>query len=221
MKKLNQRFEELNDQLHLIEATKAVKSSVHGRPYEAVNREKFDEWIIKVKTLIGNTCGKESEHYNALNDIGHGFHYDSYENLLLYRAVFNAAKEDYLGGYCSTLKSIIEAEVFDSQIEQAQELLLKGYYVPAAIIAGVVLETHLRELCDENGLPTGKLNKMNEDLGKIGVYNAIVQKHIIELAAIRNSAAHGKEDDEKEGFTPEQVKIMIEGIKNILLVTLK
>jgi hypothetical protein len=219
MKKFAQRFEELNEQLRLIETTKTVRTH-HDRTYDVVNREKFDEWIVKVKTLLGNACGKDSEHYKSFNNIDEYTYHDTFETLLRHRAVFNAAKEDYLGGYCNTLKNIIEAEVFESQIEQAEELLGKGYYVPAAVIAGVVLETHIRELCLENNMPTGKLNKMNDDLAKNGIYNVIIQKQITELAAIRNSAAHGKENDEKEGFTLEQVKTMIAGIKNILLITL-
>jgi hypothetical protein len=57
---------------------------------------------------LGNACGKESEHYKAFNDVG-GYR-DSIEIFVKYRAVFNASKEDYLGGYCNTLKDIIEAE---------------------------------------------------------------------------------------------------------------
>lgn len=221
MKIFVQRFEELNEQLYAIEATKTIKSGFRGGSYEAVDREKFDEWIIKMRNLIINACGDESVHNKAFNNIGQYIDHDSIEILLRYKSLFNAAKEDYLGGYCNTLKYLIEAEVFESQIEQAEELLNKGYYVPAAVIAGVVLETHIRELCVENNLPTGKLNKMNEDLGRKGIYNAIIQKQITELASIRNSAAHGKENDEKEGFTPEQVRIMINGTKSILLLTLK
>jgi hypothetical protein len=53
----------------------------------------------------------------------------------------------------------------------------------AAVIAGTVLETALRQLC---------LDRMNADLAKAGVYNSLMQKRITALAAIRNRAAHGK-----------------------------
>ena len=73
------------------------------------------------------------------------------------------------------------------------------------MVAGVVLETTLRTLCDSHGLLHGKLDKMNADLAKIGQYNSLMQKRITALAAIRNSAAHGSTGD----FTAADVSSMI------------
>ncbi len=53
-----------------------------------------------------------------------------------------------------------------------------GYSTAAAVIAGVVLETALRELCDKESISHGKLDKMNSDLTKASVYNKLVQKQI-------------------------------------------
>ena len=78
------------------------------------------------------------------------------------------------------------------------------------------METKLRELCTDNGIDTGKLNKMNDDLTKAGVYNSLVQKQIASLSAIRNSAAHGKTNE----FNAEQVKTMIQEIVDLLAITL-
>jgi len=73
------------------------------------------------------------------------------------------------------------------------------------VVAGVVLETTLRRLCEEHGLAIGKLEKMNAELVKAGVYNNLTQKRITALAAVRNSAAHGKLDE----FTKDDVSAMI------------
>jgi hypothetical protein len=37
----------------------------------------------------------------------------------------------------------------------------------------------------------GKMDKMNADLARAGVYNVLVQKRITTLADLRNKAAHG------------------------------
>ena len=87
-----------------------------------------------------------------------------------------------------------------------------GYTTAAAVVAGVVLETGLRELCADNGFATGKLEKMNADLAKAGVYNKLVQKQITALADIRNSAAHGK----PEQFGKEDVANMIRDVQKFL-----
>ena len=46
---------------------------------------------------------------------------------------------------------------------------------------------------------------MNAELVKAGVYNNLTQKRITALAAVRNSAAHGKLDE----FTKDDVSAMI------------
>ena len=63
-----------------------------------------------------------------------------------------------------------------------------------------------------NGLPHGTLDKMNADLMKASVYNALVQKRITHLAAIRNSAAHGRASE----FTKDDVKGMIDEVERFL-----
>jgi len=61
-----------------------------------------------------------------------------------------------------------------------------------------VLETTLRQLCTDKGIPVGKLDRMNSDLAKAGAYNLLVQKRINALADIRNNAAHGHPDQFKD-----------------------
>jgi hypothetical protein len=50
---------------------------------------------------------------------------------------------------------------------------------------------------------------MNADLAKAGAYNSLVQKRITALAAIRNSAAHGRPQD----FTKDDVAAMITDVE--------
>ena len=141
MEKYIKRFEELSEQLCKLEQTKQIKdrSTQYSRrvPYEAVDSELLDKWKINVKSLLANACRNYSEQYKAFNEItpDRNHYHDGFDTLVKYRVAFNAAKEDYLGGYCASAKSLIEAEVFTSQIEQAQELLNAGYYVAAAVIA--------------------------------------------------------------------------------------
>ena len=68
----------------------------------------------------------------------------------------------------------------------------RDYKVAAAVVAGVVLETTLRTLCADRKIAVGKLDKMNADLAKDGLYDKLVQKRITMLADIRNKAAHGE-----------------------------
>ena len=79
----------------------------------------------------------------------------------------------------------------------------------AAVIARTVLETTLRQMCQDHNIQPGKLDKMNSDLTKAGAYNSLVQKRITALAAVRNSAAHGKANE----FTRDDVSAMIRDVQ--------
>jgi len=144
------------------------------------------------------------------------FYSSNYNVLKRVKAVFLAAKEDFEGGYMASVKKLVHAEVFDSELEQASELLSAGYASAAVVIAGVVLETTLRNLCNEKGIPIGKLDKINSDLAKSGAYNALVHKRITALEGIRNSAAHGKTNE----FTREDAGGMISEIEKFVSTTL-
>lgn len=114
------------------------------------------------------------------------------------RGVLRAALADLEGGYIFKARELIEAEVADDLLGQADELLAAGYKDAAAVIVGGVLERHLRELCARHGIPldgpTGKpkmMGVMNDDLAKAGVYNAVKKSQVQAWATLRNKAAHG------------------------------
>jgi hypothetical protein len=220
MTKLHQkRFNELSIQLQELETSEKI---MYGENIEGVDTNKLLEWKVKVRSLLSNVCGIESQYFRQFEkneskpssaSSFHGLsHPSSCKNLLKLKAVFNAAREDFEGGYLSTTRSLVQAEVFDDELEQARELQTNGYSSAAAIVAGVVLETTLRELCTRAGISHGKLDKMNSDLAKAGVYNVLNQKRITTLADIRNSAAHGKMDK----FTPDDVDTMIRDVEKFV-----
>ncbi|QEY16953.1 DUF4145 domain-containing protein [Cellvibrio sp. KY-GH-1] len=208
IKRLSQRFHELNQQLNVVEAT------VNAGTGNKIDEEMFLGWKVKTKNLLTNACGEKSQHFQSFlkAEIPQPME-SSYYILKRVGAVFLAAKEDFEGGYLASLKSLVQAEVFESELEQASELLRSGYKLASAVIAGVVLETALRDLCSTHGLPIGKLDTMNGQLAKAGVYNKLQQKRITAIADIRNSAAHGKPEE----FTDLDVENMIQDIEGVLL----
>jgi hypothetical protein len=211
---LKRRFAELEAQASQIEATRTANHGLNSGTEVSVNREQFLAWCVKVKNLLTRACGHDSEHYKAF-DLAEK-HSSWSGNLYSFQstcAVFNAAKEDFEGGYLVSVKTLVQAEVFDTEIEQARELLQSGYFPAAAVVAGVVLETNLRQLCAFKQLHPGTLDRMNADLAKAGEYNSLVQKKITALAAIRNSAAHG----DHTAFTAQDVATMIDEVERLVL----
>ena len=207
-KQLKKRYVELQSEIEDVISNVRVSGD-----REYVDNEAFIEWKVKARNLLSKTCGEHSEHLNAFskNEKNTGFS----TNLSIAKSllpVFKAAKSDFEGGFLSSIKSLVQAEIFDSELEQATELLSAGYKTPAAVVAGIVLETGLRDLCDSQGITHAKLDKMNSDLAKAGIYGKLEQKRITALADIRNSAAHGRPDE----FTDQDVSDMLRDVERFL-----
>lgn len=213
IKHLEKRFAELAEQIVQVESTMQIKQSSYMGPCEKVDGELLLSWCVKARNLLVNACGLASQHFMAFENAEKPSAYSgNYKVMQRVKAVFFAAKEDFEGGYLTSVKNLVQAEVFDSELEQASELLSSGYVAAAAVVAGVVLETTLRNLCSEHQIALGKLDKMNADLAKNSIYNSLVQKRITALAGIRNSAAHGKTDE----FTRDDVVNMISEIEKFV-----
>ena len=210
---LKKRFNELLSQADEVAATKQRKHNAYSGTYDNVDPDLLLGWCVKARNLLASACGRDSEHYSSFVEAEVPRSYEENPTRLSrLRAVFIAAKEDFEGGYLSSFRHLVQAEVFSTELEQASELLAAGYRGPAAIICGVVLETTLRSLCETHGLASGKLDKMNADLAKAGQYSSLVQKRITALAAIRNSAAHGNSTD----FDNKDVQSMIEEVERLI-----
>ena len=212
MKFLN-RIEELLNEAMQVKETKYEKEAGYSKS-TFVDDFKYEQWKIKVKNILELISGKESIYLKNFCDIDNIKYLteDTYPKFIKQYALLSAFKDDYKQGYLISLKTLIEADIFDTELEQAKELLTCKYKLAAAVIAGIVLETSLRSLCDKANIPHGKLTKMNDDLTKAGVYNKFQQKSITALADIRNSAAHGKDSE----FTHENVDNMIRDIEIFL-----
>ena len=131
-------------------------------------------------------------------------------------------KNSLSAGILNSLEQSIAAEISSDYLDSASQLLAEGAvgdfdHVPAAVLAGAVLENHLRQMClrHEPVIPVknGKgspltLDPLITELKRAGVVNSVLAKHLQAWAGIRNSAAHGHFDE----FTRNQVKQMIEGI---------
>ena len=96
------------------------------------------------------------------------------------------------------MKRLVEAEVFDDFLEQAQQLLSRRYFQAAAVIAGCVLEEGLRKLCIREGIPIEgkkKFDWMNSELAKKGIYDSYIKNKMSSLYGLRSNAAHARWKD--------------------------
>ena len=135
-------------------------------------------------------------------------------------------KDDLEKGFLGDLGLEIEAAIVADYMGQAEQLLAEGQsgkydHVPAAVLAGAVLEKSLRTLCDKQSPPISTvntkglpltLNPLIDTLKKNNLFNQVTAKQLRHWADIRNSAAHGHFDE----FDRNQVDLMIQGINHFL-----
>ena len=135
-------------------------------------------------------------------------------------AILRAAEEDIEGGYLQKVETLVSAEVFSDFLEMAKHLLDNGYKDPAASLIGAVLEDGLRRICSNNNITVksdDNISSLNQKLAQNHVYNPLQQRQIQVWNKLRDYADHGHFDEYKS----ENVKNMLEGVRNFLLNYLK
>ena len=158
--------------------------------------------------IIRRVCRETSEHYREFERTAKQQYADSPSQFPAFLGVLRGAYRDYQGGLLIDLRSLIAAELLGDFLDQAKYLLSEGYHVPAASLAGAVLEDTLRKLCDRHGISyplKTSINVLNVELAKAQVYNALAQKQITAYADIRNNADHGRSGEFKTADVEEMV----------------
>jgi hypothetical protein len=106
-----------------------------------------------------------------------------------------AVQEDLAGGYLAQVRPLVAAEVFDSFLEMAEHLAKEGFVVPAASLAGAVLEDALRRAAQARRLKaTGSLESLNNVLADADAYTRTTQRQVKHWVGVRNDADHGALD---------------------------
>jgi len=155
----------------------------------------YRRFRTEAMNLVKRVCGEDSDHYQELMRMAKDkiSSFNSYYFKDCY-GVLQAAQHDFQGDYLFDLRSLVAAELLGDFINQAETLVKENYHVPAASLAGAVLEDALRKLCHKNSIPVPdktNIDKLNVNLARAQVYNKLVQKRITALADIRNNADHG------------------------------
>ncbi len=110
------------------------------------------------------------------------------------------------------IKQLVQADLFDSELDAAKELLKNGFARAAGAIAGVVLEKHLYQVSSDHALRQTKkhpgINDWNQLLKDNGVIEQPTWRRIQFLADIRNLCDHNKGAEP----TMDQLQDLISGV---------
>ncbi len=126
-----------------------------------------------------------------------------------------ALRADYSADRLQSFQELIHADLLSDFLEMAEHFLEAGYKDPAAVMAGGVLEEHLRKLCVKHSVALTakpKLDTMNADLARVNAYGKNDQKQVTAWAGIRNDAAHGNYGS----YEKTKVELMVQGIRDFI-----
>jgi hypothetical protein len=114
------------------------------------------------------------------------------------------------------MRQLVQADLFDSEIDVARELLKHKFVRAAGAVAGVVLERHLKQVCNDHGVKVGKANPsvavLNQALRDADVIDVPQWRFNQHLSDIRNLCDHNKASEP----TKEQVQDLIDGTARAL-----
>jgi hypothetical protein len=112
------------------------------------------------------------------------------------------------------IRTLVQADLFDSELDAAEELNKKGFSRAAGMVAGVVLEGHLGAVAQQHSLSTGKnptIADLNDLLKKHDLLETPAWRFIQHLGDIRNVCGHKKDNEP----TKESVSELIEGVRKV------
>ena len=114
------------------------------------------------------------------------------------------------------IRQLVQADLFDSELEVANELAQKNFLRAAGAVAGVVLEGHLAQVCDSHKVAIAKkapgISDLNDLLKAASVLDVPQWRFIQHLGDLRNLCDH----DKKIVPTPEQVRDLIAGVEKVI-----
>jgi hypothetical protein len=130
-------------------------------------------------------------------------------------AIVNAAEARFDSSLFE-IRQLVQADLFDTELEAAEGLLKYKFVRAAGALAGVVLEGHLAQVCQDRKLTVPKKNPgisdLNEVLKAASAIDVPEWRFIQHLADIRNLCDHSRKPDP----TVEQVTDLIGGVKKVI-----
>jgi hypothetical protein len=114
------------------------------------------------------------------------------------------------------IKGVLQAELFDDELDAADNLLKNGYFRASGALAGVTIERHLGQVAENHII---KLSKKNPTIADFcdkfkdeGILDIPNWRFLQRLSDIRNLCAHKKERDP----TKDEVEELLEGTRKII-----
>ncbi len=116
----------------------------------------------------------------------------------------------------ANIRGVLQAELFDTEIDASRELLRAGHLRASGAVAGVVLERHLSNVARSHSVTVRKkdstISEWNQALKSAGLIDIPVWRYVQHLGDLRNVCCH----DKKREPTAGEVQGLIDGTDKLL-----
>lgn len=124
--------------------------------------------------------------------------------------------ENYFESSLFNIKELLQADIFDSELDGARELHKNGFYRASGALCGVILEKHFACVCTSHSIKMKSkapgISDYNEKLKEDNVIDNKTYLLVQRLGAIRNLCDHNK----KQEPTKDDIEDLINGTDKIL-----
>lgn len=114
------------------------------------------------------------------------------------------------------ITQLVQADLFDSELDAAMELAKHGFVRAGGAVAGVVIEKHLAQVCRNHSITMRKkrpvISDFNDALKREGVIDTPQWRRNQHLADLRNICDHNR----SAGPTAAQVDDLIQGVSQLI-----
>lgn len=164
----------------------------------------IQDWLLGIRAPVDEFTGEK-----RFEDFGAAIM--RFQNQLL---ILKSAKRRFESSLFD-IKQLVQADLFDSELEAARELNKKGFARGAGAIAGVVLEGHLSQVCENHKIKIKKKNPVINDYNQLLKDNDVIDikdwRFVQHLADLRNLCDHDKKREPKK----EEIEELINGVEKI------
>lgn len=131
------------------------------------------------------------------------------------RSILASAEKKFVSSLFD-IQEVLQADIYDTELDSARDLAKKGFCRGGGAIAGVVLEKHLGHVCAQHSLVTRKKHPSIADyyqmLKDAEVIDTAKWRFIQHLRDLRNLCDHQKDRDPKK----DDVLELVEGVEKII-----
>jgi hypothetical protein len=114
------------------------------------------------------------------------------------------------------IRQVVQADLYDSELEGARDLHKNGFLRGAGVIAGVLLEKHLSHVCANHKIALRRKNPTISDYNDLLKENNVIDvpdwRYIQRLGDLRNLCGHNKDREP----TKDEVAELIAGVAKML-----